>query len=184
MEEYRFLNQEGLKKITELHSKIEMLEMQAEEMRIAFRLVKEGKEKELRDAHFTFFSKRRELVDSYNELASRFETFKSDTQKELGVKDEIIEQWRKRHAEVIKELKLAKVILQDQTMSKIAQRQFQTVIADINEEQLLQEGCKIKDLLEEFMQRQNFYQVTQTSFNPPEFDKNKVKIVPKKDPLA
>ena len=67
-----------------------MLEMQKLEMRMAFEKARAGKEKQLKEAHLIFFAKRRELVDTYNNLNTKYEQIKVDFEEELKVKDKII----------------------------------------------------------------------------------------------
>jgi len=81
-------------KILELSGMIEMLEMQKIEMRQAFDKVRLGKEKQLNDANLIFFAKRKTLVDNYNHQIKLNEQYKRDTEKEMHVKDSIIEKWK------------------------------------------------------------------------------------------
>ena len=44
---------------------------------------------------------------------------------------------------------MAKIALQDATMSQKVAKEFKRLIADINDEHLLKEGCKITDLIDQ-----------------------------------
>ena len=87
---YANLNKELEGKITNLEDKIELLEIQKIEMRMAFEKARAGKEKQLKDAHLIFFAKRREMVDTYNNLNEKYAQIKLDFEEELKVKDKII----------------------------------------------------------------------------------------------
>ena len=69
-----------------------MLQQQMQEMRDAFSKIKEGKEKQLKDAHLIFFAKRKELVEKYNRITGTYEQYKIDVAKEMKIKDGIMEQ--------------------------------------------------------------------------------------------
>ena len=87
---YANLNKELEAKTADLQNKIDILELQKIEMRMAFEKARAGKEKQLKDAHLIFFAKRREMVDTYNSLNKKYEQIKIDFEEELKVKDKII----------------------------------------------------------------------------------------------
>ena len=71
------------------------------------------------------------------------------------------------------EVKLAKLILSDQNLSKFAFKKFNDTVEDINKDNLLKEGCKIHDLLEDFwFQKQCFKAESEMTKAKQEFDKD------------
>ena len=143
--------------ILELQAKVEMLEMQKVEMRSAFEKVQQGKEKQLKDAHLIFFAKRKTLVENYNNQIMKLETYKLDVEKELKVKDQIIEAWKKNYDRACQEIKLSKLILSDQNLAYLAFKDFKDSVADINDENLLKEGCVIHELLSDYWMKQKCF---------------------------
>ena len=45
---------------------------------------------------------------------------------------------------------MAKIVLSDRNMSQLAAKEFSHIIADIEQENLVKEGCKITDLIDEW----------------------------------
>ena len=131
-------------------------------MRTAFEMVKKGKEKQLKDVKLIFFAKKQELVDNFNKLNKKYEQLKLDLQKELRIKDTLIFQERKKISDLQNEIKLAKLILSDQNLSKVAFKQFKDNISDINKDSILREGCTITDLLEDYQFKKKCFEVTFT----------------------
>ena len=86
-------------------------------MREAFDMVKLGKEQALKDAHHIFFAKRKVIVDKYNTLTKTYARYQEDVKKEIEIKDKINSQWQKRHAKIVEELKMAKIVLSDKNMA-------------------------------------------------------------------
>ena len=57
-DEYKYLNEEAMHKITQLATKIELMEFEKQEMRNAFDKIQKGKEQELEDANLIYFAKK------------------------------------------------------------------------------------------------------------------------------
>ena len=148
-------------------------------MRHAFDEVKIGREKDLNDAYLTFFAKRRELVKKYNDLNTKYIQIKKEYDRELDIKDKVIKTWVDRHAALHGELKLAKLIMSDPDLSKIALEDLHRNISDIEQEVLLKDNCIISDLLPEYWFQKKCFEVTNNKNNEKsmKFDKDKVKIV-------
>ena len=94
--EYKYLNEEAVTKITQLATKIELMEFEKQEMRNAFEKIQKGKEQELEDANLIYFAKKQELVNRFNDLKRKFEKYKTDVAIELDIKDKITETWKKK----------------------------------------------------------------------------------------
>ncbi len=56
--ELKTINEEAMTKITQLATKIELMEFEKIEMRNAFDKIQKGKEKELEDANLIYFAKK------------------------------------------------------------------------------------------------------------------------------
>ena len=59
---------------------------------------------------------------------------------------------------------MAKIVLSDRTMSQLAAKEFSHIIADIESENLVKEGCKINDLIDEYKSQKQNYEVHQRRF--------------------
>ena len=145
---------------------------------MAFDRARAGKEKQLKDTYLIFFAKRREMVETYNALNKKYEQIKIDFEEELKVKDKIIKQWMKRHGEACKEIKLAKLIMQDFNLSSVATKEFKANIEDEDKEILLKEKCQIKDLLPDYWFAQKCFEVTDVRMKAKKkhFDKERVTV--------
>lgn len=55
---------------------------------------------------------------------------------------------------------MAKLILSDQNLAKVAFKQFKDNIMDVNKDSILKEGCAIKDLLDDYWLKQKCFEVS------------------------
>jgi hypothetical protein len=96
-QEYQTLNEKANEKITQLATKIELMEFEKAELKNAFEKIQRGKEKELQDAHLVYFAKKQEIVERFNDLKKKFEQYKVEVNIELDIKDKITETWKKKY---------------------------------------------------------------------------------------
>ena len=96
-QEYHTLNEKANEKITQLATKIELMEFEKAELKNAFEKIQRGKEKELQDAHLVYFAKKQEIVERFNDLKKKFEQYKVEVNIELDIKDKITETWKKKY---------------------------------------------------------------------------------------
>ena len=129
-----------------------------EEMRHAFRALQEGREKELREVSLVYFAKKQELVAKYLKIRDSFKHYRSDTQKELDVKDAIELQLRTQMGKYEKEITVAKLILRDPHLSKVVNERFEEVIDQENAHAFLTGGTFMDDLQAKFQFSQECFQ--------------------------
>ena len=61
--------------------------MKMEEMRIAFKALEEGREKELQDISLVYFAKKKALVDKFVNLKEKYKGYREYTDQEFKLKD-------------------------------------------------------------------------------------------------
>ena len=143
------LNGEHEAKIEELKVEAEAAVQKMEEMRHAFKTLQEGREKELREVSLIYFAKKKELFGKYVKLGEKFKAYRDDTAKELRLKEVIEKRLREQMAEQVKETQIAKLILKDPNLSKVANERFQEVIEQEKEHVFLKGGTFMDDLIEQ-----------------------------------
>ena len=89
------LNHEHEETIERMKLETEEAINKMEEMRIAFRKLEEGREKELREVSLIYFAKKKELFGKYIKLGEKFKAYREDTAKELNLKEMIEDRLRK-----------------------------------------------------------------------------------------
>lgn len=85
------MNAELEKILVQRYHTIESLKNQVQEMRNLYEKAQAGKDKELRDLGLVFFAEKKEIVERYNSLVERSRDFKIHVQKEIEIKEEIID---------------------------------------------------------------------------------------------
>ena len=66
--------------IVELKRETEKARTKMDEMRIAFKALEEGREKELQDISLVYFAKKKALVDRFIALKEKFKGYKEHTE--------------------------------------------------------------------------------------------------------
>ena len=148
-----------------------------EEMRIAFKALEKGREKELEEISLVYFAKKKALFDRYMQVKQKFKHHKEHVAQEFKVKDVIEQQLRDKIKELEQEVEVAKLVLRDVNLSRVANNRFAEVIEQDNKEKFLQGGTFFDDLMEkQRFQAECYVYIKEKEQKAAPFNKSRVKI--------